>query len=91
MDKLLKYLNSLPKDDRARFVLACGTSEAYLRKAVSAKQRFGTVLCIALERESKGAITCEELIPDADWAFIRASDAREIEPHPPSAPAAKAD
>ena len=73
MDKLLKFLNSLSRDDRAAFVASCGTSEGYLRKAISVKQRFGTALCIALERESRGAISCEDLIPDADWAFIRAS------------------
>ncbi|MEH6434325.1 transcriptional regulator [Massilia sp. DD77] len=76
MDKLLKYLNSLSKDERAAYVAACGTSEGYLRKAASRHQSFRAELCILLERESKGEVRCEDLLPDADWAYIR-SKSRE--------------
>lgn len=76
MKKLLEYLNSLSKDDRASFVVACGTSEGYLRKAASVGQKLGAELCILIERESGSAVTCEELRPDVDWAFIRASGHR---------------
>lgn len=73
MEKLREYLNSLPKDQRASFVAACGTSEGYLRKAISVGQKLGSDLCIPIERESKGAVTCEDLRPDADWAYLRAT------------------
>jgi len=81
MDKLLKYLNSLGKDDRAAFVSACGTSEGYLRKAASRHQSFRAELCILLERESSGAVRCEDLLPDADWAYIR-SQSTAAAPNP---------
>jgi DNA-binding transcriptional regulator YdaS (Cro superfamily) len=71
MDKLLKYLNSLEKEARAAYAAACGTTEGYLRKAVSRDQKFNAELCISLERESGGAVRCEDLLPDADWAYIR--------------------
>ncbi len=32
---------------------------------------FPAELCIVLERESRGAIACEELRPDVDWAYLR--------------------
>jgi len=88
MDKLLKYLNSLPKGDRTAYCAACDTTEGYLRKAISTKQRFGSTLCIALERESKGAVACEDLVPDADWEYIRSTHGRpphseERAPTPP--------
>lgn len=35
------------------------------RRALSAEQ------CIAIERETAGAVTVEELRPDIDWAVIR--------------------
>lgn len=54
----------------------CGTSEGYLRKAVSAGQKLGESLCINIERESRRAVTCEELRPDVDWAYIRSSKKR---------------
>lgn len=71
MDKLLKFLNSLSKEERASYCEACGTTEGYLRKAASKHQSFRAELCILLERESDGVVRCEDLLPDADWAYIR--------------------
>jgi DNA-binding transcriptional regulator YdaS (Cro superfamily) len=73
MDKLLAYLNSLPLVEQTNFASRCGTSVGYLRKAVSAGQKLGESLCIALERESSRAITCEAIRPDVDWAYLRGS------------------
>lgn len=73
MKTLLDYLNSLPKAARASLCKACGTTEGYLRKAVSKGQNLGGDLCIALERESSGTVRCEDLRPDMDWAFIRST------------------
>ncbi|WP_313603930.1 transcriptional regulator [Comamonas jiangduensis] len=71
MEKLLAYLNSLRKEPRQRFVERCSTSEAYLRKAISSGQRLGESLCIKVDRESGGAVRCEDLRPDVDWAYLR--------------------
>lgn len=71
MEKLREYLNGLSKEMRIRYATACGTTEGYLRKAVSVRCQLGADLCIALERESDGVVTCEALRPDVDWAFIR--------------------
>jgi DNA-binding transcriptional regulator YdaS (Cro superfamily) len=71
MEKLRTYLNSLGKVHRAQFVAACGTSEGYLRKAISTGQKLGGDLCISIDRESGGVVTCEDLRPDADWAYLR--------------------
>lgn len=71
MEKLLAYLNSLQKAPRQRFVERCNTSEAYLRKAISKGQRLGESLCIKVDRESGGAVRCEDLRPDVDWAYLR--------------------
>lgn len=77
MEKLLAYLNSLSKDDQSRFAARVGTTVGYLRKAVSAKQQLGGTLCIDIERESNGAVRCEDLRPDGDWAFLRNSTNEE--------------
>lgn len=73
METLRIFLNGLSKDRRATFVNACGTSEGYLRKAISVGQQLGADLCIAIERESSGAVPCESLRPDVDWAYLRSS------------------
>jgi DNA-binding transcriptional regulator YdaS (Cro superfamily) len=78
MDKLLKYLNRLSKELRPEFASACGTTEGYLRKAISKSQRLGADLCINIERESNGLVLCEDLRPDVDWAYIRSTKNEEI-------------
>lgn len=71
MNKLLAYLNNLPKAERHAYVTRCETSEGYLRKAISKGQRLGESLCINLDRESSGAVRCEDLRPDVDWSYLR--------------------
>lgn len=71
MKTLLKYINSLDKVERASFFSRCGTSEGYVRKAASIGQPLRESLCINIERESRGAVVCESLRPDVDWAYIR--------------------
>lgn len=78
MEKLLAYLNGLSKADRVIFTLACHTSEGYLRKAISVGQQLGESLCINIDRESLGAVPCEVLRPDVDWAHLRASRVPEL-------------
>lgn len=75
MDTLKTYLNNLAPLEQQGFAARCGTSIGYLRKAISADQRIGESLCINIERESSGAVTCEELRPDVDWAYLRGSGA----------------
>lgn len=66
MKKLLAYLNALPKAMRAQFCTACGTTEGYLRKAISKGQLLSVPRCVDVERESGGAITRKDLRP-LDW------------------------
>lgn len=70
MKDLIDYLNSLTRDKQGAFAARCGTSVGYLRKAASIGQNLGERLCVALERESGGAIRCESLRPDVDWAYL---------------------
>lgn len=30
--------------------------------------------CVAIEKATSGAVRCEELRPDIDWAYLRATD-----------------
>ncbi|KVC81424.1 transcriptional regulator [Burkholderia ubonensis] len=68
MDKLIDYLNSLAKDDRATFAAQCKTSEGYMRKARSAKQKFRCELCVLIEQHSNGAVKRQDLRDD--WADV---------------------
>ena len=74
MKALSKYIKSLDQKGKEDFCRRCGTTLGYIRKALSIKQRLGESLCINIERESGGAVKCEQLRPDVDWAFIRGTD-----------------
>jgi DNA-binding transcriptional regulator YdaS (Cro superfamily) len=68
MDKLITYLNSLDKAERAAFAKRCSTSEGYLRKARSSGQKLRWELCLRIEQESNGAVTRKDLRDD--WAEV---------------------
>lgn len=71
MDTLRTYLNSLPVPEQHDFARRCQTTLGYLRKALYKGQRLGEKTAILVERESAGRITCEQLRPDVDWAYLR--------------------
>ena len=68
---LKKYLNSLSTKGKEEFSARCGTSLAFVRNVAYGQRRAGESLCINIERESSGSVTCEELRPDVDWAYLR--------------------
>lgn len=80
MKSVLTYLATLQPAERDAFASRCGTSVGYLRKAASAGQRIGESLAIAIERESGRAVTVEQLRPDVDWAYIRATNCEQKQP-----------
>lgn len=90
MQTLLTHLNSLPVAEQAAFAQRCGTTVGYLRKAASVGQRLKAEVCINIDRESARAVTCEELRPDIDWAYLRGSAALGCVKTQPPALASKA-
>lgn len=74
METLRTYLNTLGRIAQEDFARACGTSIGYLRKVCSTGQRIGADLCIEIERESGMRVRVEDLRPDVDWAYLRATD-----------------
>lgn len=75
MEPLRTYINSLHPAAQAEFAARCDTSIGYLRKAISTRQMLGESLAIRIERETKGAVRCEDLRPDVDWAYLRGTAA----------------
>jgi DNA-binding transcriptional regulator YdaS (Cro superfamily) len=63
MKKLRSYFNSLSAEDRADFLAAVGTSESYLRKAMSVGS-IGPRMAALIESVTNGAVTRAELRPD---------------------------
>ena len=66
--KLSEYLDI---NNASELASAVGISNAYLSQIKSEKRQASASLCINIERETAGAVRCEELRPDVDWAYLR--------------------
>lgn len=71
------YFLSIPTAARVAFAARCGTSPAHLRNIAYGKT-CGEALAIAIDRESGGQVTVEELRPDVDWAYLRGTPTPEV-------------
>ncbi|KVG89469.1 hypothetical protein WT81_04990 [Burkholderia stagnalis] len=69
MDKLKSFIASIPRAERDRFAVRCRTTSAFLRNVIYGTRKPGEKLCVAIERESKCAVTRRDLRPD-DWQDI---------------------
>lgn len=65
------YILSMAMPDRLKFAKRCETSYPHLRNIAYGQKPCGEKLCIAIERESRGAVRCEDMRPDVDWAYLR--------------------
>lgn len=59
------------------FAARCGTTPAHLRQVSNGYRRAGEYLCINIDRESSGAVRCEDLRPDVDWGYLRGTGAAQ--------------
>ena len=57
--------------DRAR---AVGLSEVIVSQWKTGARQVPAERCPAIERATNGAVRCEDLRPDVDWAYLRATD-----------------
>lgn len=66
------YWTTMPVPRRKEFARRVGASPVYLNHyAFGAKKRLGEGLAIAIDRETNGIVSVEELRPDVDWAYLR--------------------
>lgn len=68
-------MKPIPIHERREIAARAGIGDAYLYQVLTGRKPASPELCIALERESNRAITCEELRPDVDWAYLRGTTA----------------
>ena len=73
---LWDYLKSLDRERRRDFAKRCESSVEYLFQIAYGNRTPKAQLAIAVERESSAKVTCEELLPDADWKYLRKSISR---------------
>lgn len=74
--ELKSYLDKLAVGEREAFAKRCGTTAGHLRNISYGYKPCGEGLAINIERESEGAVTCEETRPDVDWGYLRGTAAK---------------
>lgn len=70
---LLEFIRPLDKQALLALAKRCETTPGQLKQVAYGNRRANAALAIALERETAGAIRCEETRPDIDWAYLRNS------------------
>ncbi|WP_095065337.1 YdaS family helix-turn-helix protein [Pseudomonas sp. Irchel s3f19] len=68
---LSEYLKTMDKEGLAAFARCCGTSAGQLKQVAYGNRRASAGLAVSLDRETGGAIRCEDMRPDIDWAYLR--------------------
>lgn len=64
-------MTQIPIEARRELAKKSGIGDAYLYQVLTGRKPASLELCIVLERESRRVITCEELRPEVDWAYLR--------------------
>ncbi|TFH81786.1 transcriptional regulator [Pseudomonas kribbensis] len=72
---LIELIRSLAPTQLEALAERSGTSVGNLKQIAYGYRLAGPGLAINLDRESGRAVTCEELRPDIDWAYLRNSSA----------------
>lgn len=66
---VLKFLNSISRQDQDRLMVLAGTSVSYVRKACSQGSHLGPALCTSIEKATDGQVKRWDLRPK-DWHLI---------------------
>ena len=65
--KLFDYIQTTTQSALAKQV---GVSQGMVHQWVTGIRPVSLDKCIAIERATGGAVTCEELRPDFDWSYL---------------------
>ena len=70
---LKTYISALNGQQLQDFSVRCNTTPGHMKQVAGGFRRAGEALAINIERESGRTILCEDMRPDVDWAFLRAT------------------
>lgn len=68
---LKTFFLPLNDEEREAFASLCGTTVGQTLQIMYGNRKCNPALAIAMDRESKGAVPCESLCPDADFQYLR--------------------
>jgi DNA-binding transcriptional regulator YdaS (Cro superfamily) len=68
---LRTYLKTTRQKDLAQVL---GVTQGAVNQWAHGLTRVALDRCIEIEKATSGAVTCEELRPDVDWAYLRSTN-----------------
>ncbi|AMO78043.1 transcriptional regulator [Pseudomonas citronellolis] len=68
---LLEYMKPLSREELEEFAARCKTSAGQIKQIAYGHRRASAALAIDIDRETKGIVSCDQLRPDIDWAYLR--------------------
>lgn len=74
---LKSYLQTMTLVERRDFAKRVGSSAGHLNNVSYGYRPCAESLAIEIEKASDGKVTCEELCPTADWAYLRGTAAQQ--------------
>jgi DNA-binding transcriptional regulator YdaS (Cro superfamily) len=66
---------------QAALARALGIKPPTVNQWIKAERPVPAERCPAIERATAGRVRCEDLRPDVDWAYLRATNCPTPEPH----------
>jgi len=74
---LKTYLSNLKRGGISELANKLEISSSYLSQLSSGSAPISMERCIEIEKATGGAVRCEDLRPDIDWAYLRNSQNQE--------------
>lgn len=78
--KLHAFLQAQAAGYKSRLATALHRSPSYLSRQLSGTRAFTERDCIEIEKFTEGQVRCEDILPDVDWAYLRASAPAKAQP-----------
>lgn len=75
--ELKTYLSNLERGGLSKLAALLDISPSYLSQLSSGSASISEKRCIEIEKATNGAVRCEDLRPDVDWAYLRNSTNEE--------------
>lgn len=70
---LRQYIN-MNHGEAGRLALLFGVSKGRISQIAAGKSKISAERAIEIEKATGSAVTCEDLLPGADWAYLRSTN-----------------
>lgn len=71
--KLNEYIEATTQ---SAFASQIGVTQGMVHQWISGIRQVSAERCLDIEKATGGQVTCEELRPDIDWAYLRGTEKR---------------